>query len=584
MMGQIAENFKNTVRGIRISFKTAPIYTKAGLITTLFGLIFASELPGMVQLEKIFSLLSSDNYKVKDVVLNTLLYFIIFTITGLIIIYVSKMLAEGVFNAFYTIRENAVTGVFKMKPGMTGLSMGEIINSIKTDTQTLVSPFDHLIDVPGRLIYGLGAFVLIFITDRAIALALILPVISVIFLTSWFSTGFRKYNKISRKAAAKVSGHLGDIVSNVQTIKVMGARDNMAQKLVELGDIRRNSTVKTMIIRQIMWNITTLVNGVIMFIVLIMSASRLKSGAMSIGDFFIFTYFPRTLVLVLVIGRLTSLSQSAVVSYERLEKLNGKEGAEKLFTQRLIMTPEAEEVPVPEEKGKTLKVLNLSSTFNGDNGVKDISLTVNEGEFLAVTGRIGSGKSVLLKTITGNKGADEGKILYGDEDITDKGLIPPFGSLTPQSPNLFSMTLKENIILGREYDEEKFMDAVITAELTEDLERLSDGADTLIGSKGVKLSGGQKQRVAVARMIYHDSEVFLLDDVSSALDVVTEGKLWENLKKKNRTRIAVTTRRAALKNADRILVLKDGRCESLGTFGELMESSNEFKKIWGNVD
>lgn len=105
--------------------------------------------------------------------------------------------------------------------------------------------------------------------------------------------------------------------------------------------------------------------------------------------------------------------------------------------------------------------------------------------------------------------------------------------------------------------------------------------NTIIGSKGVKLSGGQRQRVALARMLYQESEILLLDDVSSALDIDTEIKLWENLKNDSRTRIAVSNRHNALKYADKIIVLKDGEVDSFGNLNELLEYPSEFRKIWG---
>lgn len=579
------ENFKKTFAGIKLSLRTVPIFGLSyPLLLILFSVIFAAGLPTMIVLEKFFSLVSRNVYTEGEAFNLILIYLLIFFIEAVFTIITGPVLGKAFQRTLLTLRENILTRLMGNRPGTSGLSMGETINSVKTDVRTLVEPADNLLDMPGRLIYGTGAYIMIFRADKTIAVILLIPIISVIFFSNWLSTAFRKQSKESRETAAKVSGLLGDISSNMQTIKVMGASGNMLKRLSKLGHERRRAQVRAQILRQLMWSIGLIVNGFIMFLVLILSAARLKSGTMTIGHFFIFTYFPRTIFLVQLMGRITSLSQSALVSFERIEKLTGKEGAYEIFKKVDLDKDEAEVLKEPKSQGKTLELQGLSSTFSGNSGIKEVGLTVNEGEFLAVTGRIGSGKSVLLKTISGNKEADGGKILYGDEDITETGLIPPFGSLTSQTPNLFSMTVKENIVLGRPYDEEKFREACEDAVLSEDLLNMENGADTLIGSKGVKLSGGQKQRVAVARMLYHDSEVFMLDDVSSALDVVTEEKLWSSLKKRNRTRIAVTTRHAALKNADRILVLKDGRPEATGTFSEVMESSEEFRKIWGTVE
>lgn len=582
------ENFKKTIQGYLLSIKTIKNYKNLyALSTFLFTIFFSIGLPTMYFLQKYYKSIESPTFTVKES-FNILIVYYLITFLAFISINIlgyvyGKLRCLPVFD----MRENVIDKILKNRPGFSNFSMGETINTIREDVINLFWPIDFSLDLFGRLIFFIGAFIMVFRVDKTIALILLLPLISVIFITNKMTTKLRIHSSESRKAASKVSSHLGDIVSNIQSIKVNGVEEEMLNTLINLGEKRRLAQVKTQLTREIMWDMSSLCIGIGTFLVLILSALKLKNGTLSIGDLFIFTFFPRTAFLVHLIGRVTSVSQTAVVSNERIEKLIGIKNAKEIFTKTNInelkdeINPKFNNSISNDNKRKLLKLQNLSSTFNGDHGVKNIDLNIKDGEFLAVTGRIGSGKSTLIRTLVGAKESDFGKIIYEDTDYSEEGLLPPIASYTPQNPNLFSDTIRENILLGKEFNEKYFNKALKDSELLGDLSNLKDGVDTVVGAKGVKLSGGQKQRVAVARMLYHSSDIYLLDDVSSALDVDTESKLWNNLKENNKTRIAVTNRHIALKNADKILVLKDGKVDSYGDLNYLLKNSEEFKKIWG---
>ncbi|WP_346888220.1 ATP-binding cassette domain-containing protein [Clostridium sp. UBA1056] len=222
--------------------------------------------------------------------------------------------------------------------------------------------------------------------------------------------------------------------------------------------------------------------------------------------------------------------------------------------------------------------------YNETNGIKNINFTINQGEFVVFTGRIGAGKTTLIKSILGMLPMDDGKIYFNNEEVekNSEKFVPPRVAYTSQNPNLFSDTIKNNVLLGLKEEKENLNQAIYSAALDRDISNFKDEVNTVIGSKGVKLSGGQRQRVAVARMFARKADLYIFDDISSALDIETEIKLWDRMfERKNITAMVVSNRHVALKNADKILVMKDGKIEGEGKLEYLLETCEEMRQIWG---
>ena len=178
---------------------------------------------------------------------------------------------------------------------------------------------------------------------------------------------------------------------------------------------------------------------------------------------------------------------------------------------------------------------------------------------------------------------DAGTILWNGEEVEEPAsfFVPPRCAYTPQTPRLFSTTLRENILLGQPNDEVAIAAALHAAVLETDIRELENGLDTLVGPRGVKLSGGQMQRAAAARMFVRQAELLVVDDLSSALDVETETALWERLAQQpDVTTLAVSNRRPALRRAGQIIVLKNGEVVGKGTLSELLESCDEMRHLW----
>ncbi|MBW4558800.1 MAG: ABC transporter ATP-binding protein/permease [Trichormus sp. ATA11-4-KO1] len=479
----------------------------------------------------------------------------------------------------------------------TTVSQGEIISYFRDDTEQVENNIAWISEVSGQGIFAVLCLVILLSINVQMTLFVFLPLVGMVAIIQRAETRIKKYRKASRKATEQVTGILGEIFGSVQAIKVAGAEKNVLDYFRTLNDQRRQTMIKDSLFNAILnsafQNMVNLGTGII----LLLASQLMQSGVgkLTVGDFALFVYnLSFVTSFFTAIGSFIALSKHTEVSFDRMVGLLSGVSADILVAPNQLYMNDLNgrqkdlptvEQPLRNERDhlQSLKVSNLTYIYPGTHqGITDISFEIQRGSLTVITGQIGSGKTTLLRVLLGLLPKQAGEI-YWNGKIVEKPasfFVPSRSAYTPQIPQLFSYTLRENILLGLSKNDDDIATALNMAVFEQDLATMNESLETLVGSKGVRLSGGQIQRVAAARMFVRQPELLVFDDLSSALDVETELALWSRIfvnsteQEQNHwtpTCLVVSHRPAVLRRADQIIVMKAGRVQAQGKFDEIFK-------------
>ncbi|HLR42021.1 MAG TPA: ABC transporter ATP-binding protein [Pseudogracilibacillus sp.] len=418
----------------------------------------------------------------------------------------------------------------------------------------------------------IGSVIMAFIVNAKISLIFLITVpILIVFLSYVLKKGSKMFGKVQKNVDA-VNKVIQENIAGMRVIKAFVRRDHEYDRFESANKQLARETEKAFRFMEAAMPILMLVMNVSLAIILYVGNMQVQLGATTVGDVVaIINYALRTVMAISMFTFLTLAFARATSSAKRI-------------------APILEEEIITENKdGKTTfdgKIsfddVSFSYPNTSTNVLEDISFTIQAKETIAILGGTGTGKTTLFQLIPALYEPTAGNIFIDDLAIADydkRALREQIGYVS-QTPLLFSGTIKDNIIFGKEkITTEELIETAKDAQIYDTITSFPNGFDTVVGQKGVNLSGGQKQRLSIARALIRKPKILMLDDSTSALDVQTEDALLKALKKYDCTTLIITQKIMTAKQADRILLMDDGKVLDFGSHDTLLKRSNLYAEI-----
>ena len=402
-----------------------------------------------------------------------------------------------------------------------------------------------------------------------------LPILS--FLIYRLSRAIHERSTLVQQMLSKLSTFSQESFSGINVIKSYAIEPN---RTVEMASISKESRTKNMSLIQVQawfFPMMILLIGISNVLVIFIGGNQYMNGQIELGVLAEFIIYVNMLTWpVATVGWVTSIIQQAEASQKRINEFLGQE-------------PDIQDGVTANKKITSIDIsfdkVNFIYDDTGIQALKDVSFKLPSGKTLAVMGPTGSGKTTLLQLLSKTYLPHSGKVSLGNSPLQDYAQhdIREIMGVVPQQPFLFSDTIAHNIRFGKpDATEEEIEKAAKQASVHANIVGFKAGYETMLGERGITLSGGQKQRVSIARALIKNPKILLLDDCLSAVDTETEEAILNELKKNNKdtSTIIVCHRVSSAKNADYILVLKDGEIAQYGTHKELVNKAGYYKELY----
>ncbi len=394
----------------------------------------------------------------------------------------------------------------------------------------------------------------------------------------FFITRAMPFFDLLQKKLDKVNSVVQENVSGSRVVKAYVKENYEKERFGKANNELADTQLRVLRFFAYMTPLANLVLNMVIVIIIKLGAIEIQAGTATPGSLMAaITYLSQILHSVLMLAMIFQTVSRGKASANRLNEV--------LSTRSAIADGELMDTP---KQGGKIQFKNVSFAYPQGNGtpvLKNINLTINPGETFGILGATGCGKSSLVNLIPRFYDATEGEVLVDDINVKSYKLtsLRDKVAIALQKSELFNTSIKENVIWGKpDATDEEISKACDNAQANEFILSKPEGYESVVAEGGMSLSGGQKQRLAISRALLKKSEILIFDDSTSALDLKTEAKLYDALKKdyKATTKIIIAQRIASVKQADRIAVIDNGELVACGNHKTLLETSSVYRDIY----
>ncbi|WP_298546733.1 ABC transporter ATP-binding protein [uncultured Aquimarina sp.] len=402
-----------------------------------------------------------------------------------------------------------------------------------------------------------------------------LPILSISIYK--LSVAIHKRSTIVQQFLSKLTTFTQESFSGISVIKAYGIEPQTLTNFTELSNTSKEKNIDLVKVQALFFPLMVLLIGISNIMVIYIGGKQYINGTIQdLGVIVEFIIFVNMLTWpVATVGWVTSIIQQAEASQVRINEFLSQEPE--------ITNTVTEKTPVT----GNIVFDNVSFVYDDTNitALKNISFEINSGQTIAIIGKTGSGKSTILDLIGRLYDVSDGEIRIDKKPVRDLNLVDLRTSIgyVPQDAFLFSDSIRNNIKFGKvNATDSEVLEAAKNAVVHENIQGFSKGYNTVLGERGITLSGGQKQRVSIARAIIKNPSILLFDDCLSAVDTETEEEILNNLNRisKNKTTFIVSHRVSTVRNADKIIVLSDGKIIQQGTHNQLLDIDGYYKELY----
>ena len=500
-----------------------------------------------------------------------------------VLIYIAGLMCShmGAFRIATNMRISTMEHILKLPLGVSESfgsgKLRKIVNESSAATETYLA--HQLPDRSGAIATPCGLLILLFVFDWRLGVLSLLPV-ALGFAIMMSMTGQRMQKKMLeyQNALDDMSNEAVEYIRGIPVVKTFGQTIFSFKKFK--GSIERYKKwviAYTKELRTPMMFYTTAINGVFAFLI----AGALFFTSDGVTSEFILNlifYIIITPIISITLTRIMFQSENAMIVDDALGRIDSI----------LKLAPLSEPSKPEKPEDASVEVKNVYFSYDGKNDVlKNISFYIPAGQKIALVGPSGGGKTTLANIIARFFDPDRGCVKIGGIDVKNikKEELMDTVSFVFQNSRLIKGTIFDNVRLGKpDATRDEVMNAIVNAQCKDIIDKLPNGIDTVIGSKGTYLSGGEQQRIAIARVMLKDSPIIIMDEATAFADPDNEYRIQKALTNisKGKTVIMIAHRLSTVVNADRIYVIKDGEIAESGTSEELMAQHGLFSKMWNN--